>query len=84
MTKIRKKNIFKIQPQSREMTRQIFLIVSLPPFHLKQEQKIDIYTVAKPHVTFQSFFLEMLDCIHSLMASKFNPKLSMGFEAIAI
>ena len=46
--------------------------------------KIGVCTVAKPHAIFQSFLLEMLGFIHSLMTGNFNPKLSKGFEAIAI
>ena len=42
------------------------------------------YTLAKPHAIFQLFLLEMLGFIHSFTAGNFNPKLSSGFEAIAI
>ena len=83
MTKIRK-IIFKIQPQSREITSQIFIIFRLPPFHLKQRTNIDVCTVAKPYAIFQSFLLEMIGLIHTFITGIFNLKLSRGFEAIAI
>ena len=46
--------------------------------------KIGICTLAKPHVIFQMFLLEMLGFIYSFKTGNFNPKLSSGFEAIAI
>ena len=84
MTKIRK-NLFKIQPQSREIKSNIhyFYITSLLSV-FKTRTKIGVCTVAKPHAIFQSFLLEILGFIHSLMTGNFNPKLSRGFEAIAI
>ena len=78
MTKIRIKS-FKIHPQSREI--HLFEIASLS---FKIRTKIGICTLAKPHAIFQSFLLKMLDFIHTFMTSNFNPKLSRGFEAIAI
>ena len=60
------------------MTSQIVTIFfRLPPFHLKQERKL-----VKPHAIVQSFLLEMLGFILSFMTGNFNPKLSMGFEAL--
>ena len=83
MTKIRK-NLFKIQPQSREITSQIFIIFRLPPFHSKQEQKL-VYALWQNHMRyFNRFLLETLGFIHSFMTGNFNPKLSRGFDAIAI
>ena len=54
------------------------------PFHLKIRSKIGVCTMAKRHAIFQSFLLETLRFIHSFMAGNFNPKLSRGFEAIAV
>ena len=72
MTKIRK-NIFKIQPQSLEITSNIhyFEIISLP-FKIT---KICVCFLARPHVIFQKFLLEMLGFIHSITTGNFNPKL---------
>ena len=83
MTKIRKKNLFKIHPQFREITSNIhyFEITSLS---LKIRAKISVCTLAKPHAIFQSFLSEMLGFIHSFMTGNFNPKMSRGFEAITI
>ena len=50
----------------------------------KIRTKTGVCTVAKPHAIFQSFLLEMLDFIQSVMTGNFNPKLSRGFEAKAI
>ena len=85
MTKIRT-NLFKMQSQSREITSQIFIIFRLPSSSLlfKTRTKIGVCTVAKPHVIFQSFLLEMLGFIDTFMTVNFNPKLLRGFEAIAI
>ena len=81
MTKIRK-NLFKIQPQSREITSQISIIFRLPPFHLKQERKW-VYALWQNHMGyFTTVLLEMLGVFHSFMSRYFNPKLQT--EAIAI
>ena len=69
MTKITK-NLFKIQPQSREIKCQIFIILRLK----------GVCTLGRPHAIFQSFLLEMLDFIQSFTTSNFNP----NYRAIAI
>ena len=46
--------------------------------------KIGVCTMAEPQAIFQSFLLEMLGFIHSFTTCNLNPKLSSGFEAIAI
>ena len=58
-----------------------FKITSLS---FKTRTKIGVCTLAKPHAIFQSFLLEMLGFILSFITTNFNPKLSRGFEAIAI
>ena len=58
MTKPRK-DIFKLQPHPREITIQIFIILTLP-LSFKIRTKIGECTLAKPHAIFQSFLLEML------------------------
>ena len=82
MTKIRK-HPFKIQPQSREITCQIFINFRLLPFNLKIRTKIGVCIMAKTLAIFQLCLLEMLGCIHSFMTGTINPKLSRGVEAIA-
>ena len=73
---------FTIHPVSRNKSNIHYVEITSLSFKIRK--KIGACTLAKPQAIFQPFLLEILGFIHSYMTGNCNPKLSRGFEAIAI
>ena len=84
MTKIRKKKSFENSATVSRKNKSNIHYFRIILLSFKTRTKIGVCTLAKTHAIFQSFLLEMLGFILSFMTANFNPKLSRGFEAIAI
>ena len=78
VTKIRKKNRFKIQPQSRVITCRFFIIIEITSLSFKIRTDIGVCPLVKSHTIFQYFWLEMSGFVHRFMTGSFIPKLPRG------